>query len=156
MEANTLLSGYLLAAQGDRVAMAASIEGRYPFLDHRLIEFAGRLPARWKLRGLREKYVLRRAVADWLPPRVAARTKQPYRAPDSECFFSGGQPLDWVAEALAPASIRETGYFESSMVARLTEKCRAGAAIGFSDNMAFITVLSTQLLHQQFVSGKIP
>jgi asparagine synthase (glutamine-hydrolysing) len=153
VEAHTLLAGYLLHAQGDRVAMAASIEGRYPYLDHRLIEFAGRLPARWKVRGLQEKYLLRRAVGAWLPPDITRRTKQPYRAPDSECFFSAGKPLDYVAEALAPARVRDAGYFEPQMVARLTEKCRSGAAIGFADNMAFVTVVTTQLLHQQFVTG---
>jgi len=152
VEAHTLLTGYLLHAQGDRVAMAASVEGRYPFLDHRLIEFANRLPARWKIRGLEEKYILRRAVRDWLPARVAERTKQPYRAPDSASFFRAGRPLDYVAEALSPGSVRAAGYFEPGMVTRLAEKCRSGAAVGFGDNMAFMTVLSTQLLHAQFVA----
>ncbi len=152
VEAHTLLSGYLLHAQGDRVAMAASIEGRYPYLDHRLIEFAGRLPARWKIRGLEEKYILRRAVADWLPPGIARRTKQPYRAPDSACFFRDGQPLDYVADALSARAVREAGCFEPSLVSRLTDKCRSGAAVGFGDNMAFVTVLTTQLLHRQFVA----
>ena len=152
VEAHTLLTGYLLHAQGDRVAMAASVEGRYPFLDHRLIEFANRLPARWKIRGLEEKYILRRAVADWLPPRIAQRTKQPYRAPDSQSFFRDGAPLDYVAEALSPKRVREAGYFEPDMVERLAAKCRSGAAIGFADNAAFVTVLTTQLLHRQFIA----
>ena len=132
--------------------MAASVEGRYPFLDHRLIEFAGRLPSRWKIRGLREKYILRRAVGDWLPPGIALRTKQPYRAPDSESYFREGQPLEYVAEALSPGRIEEAGYFNPPLVEKLFEKCRSGAAIGFADNVAFVTVLTTQLLHQQFVA----
>jgi len=148
VEAHTLLTGFLLQAQGDRVAMAASIEGRYPFLDHRVIEFASRLPPRWKLRGLTEKYVLRRAVAPWLPPRIATRTKQPYRAPDSASFFSNGKPLEYVAQALSPMEVRDSGYFDPDGVGRLLEKCRSGAAIGFGDNMAFVAVLTTQLLHQ--------
>lgn len=152
VEAHTLLTGYLLAAQGDRVAMAASIEGRYPFLDHRLIEFANRLPPRWKIRGLEEKFILRRAVADWLPQGIARRTKQPYRAPDCESFFQDGQPLDYVAEALCPTSVRDAGYFDPAVVAKLLDKCRRGAAIGFADNMAFVTILSTQLLHREFVA----
>jgi len=133
--------------------MAASVEGRYPFLDHRLIEFANRLPSRWKVRGLEEKYILRRAVKDWLPPAVAGRTKQPYRSPDSESFFRNGEPLEYVTEALSPGRVREAGYFDPGMVARLSEKCRSGASIGFGDNVAFVTVLTTQLLHQQFVAG---
>ena len=152
VEAHTLLSSYLLHAQGDRVAMAASIEGRYPFLDHRLIEFVNRLPSRWKIRGLTEKYLLRRAVTDWLPPRIATRTKQPYRAPDSESFFVDGKPLDYVAELLSPARVQDSGYFEPQQVAKLLEKCRSGAALGFADNMAFVTVLTAQLVHAQFVA----
>lgn len=154
VEAHTLLTSYLLQAQGDRVAMAASIEGRYPFLDHRLIEFANRLPPAWKIRGLREKYLLRRAVAPWLPERVAQRTKQPYRTPDVASFFSGGQPLDYVAELLSEACLKSAGYFDPVRVKWLFEKCRAGKAIGFADNMAFMTVLSTQLLHRQFVEAR--
>ncbi len=152
VEAHTLLTGYLLHAQGDRVAMAASIEGRYPFLDHRLIEFASRLPARWKIRGLTEKYALRRAVSAWLPPTVGQRTKQPYRAPDAESFFNKGLPLPWVQEAIAPAALRDAGCFDPVAVGRLVEKCRSGGAIGFGDNMALVSVLSTQLLHQNFVA----
>jgi asparagine synthase (glutamine-hydrolysing) len=151
VEATTLLPGYLLHAQGDRVAMAASIEGRVPFLDHRLIEFAGRLPAAWKLRGLDEKHLLRKAVRNWLPDAVSARRKQPYRAPDAVSFFSGGKPLDYVAEALSSARLRDAGIFDPAAVQRLTEKCRAGAAIGFADNMAFLIALTTQLLHDQYV-----
>ena len=152
VEAHTLLTGYLLHAQGDRVAMAASIEGRYPFLDHRLIEFAGRLPARWKIRGLTEKYLLRRAVGPWLPQRIARRTKQPYRAPDCDSFFREGRPLDYVADLLSTANVRDAGYFDAQMVERLVQKCGRGAAVGFADNMAFVTVLTTQLLHRQFVA----
>jgi asparagine synthase (glutamine-hydrolysing) len=151
VEAHTLLTGYLLHAQGDRVAMASSVEGRYPFLDHRLVEFANRIPARWKLRGLKEKYILRRAVEPWLPRHIVHRPKQPYRAPDSESFFRDGQPLEYVAEALSPGRISDTGYFDPAMVARLMEKCRSGNAVGFGDNVAFVTVLTTQLLHGMFV-----
>jgi asparagine synthase (glutamine-hydrolysing) len=152
VEAHTLLTPYLLQAQGDRVAMAASVEGRYPFLDHRLIEFASRLPARWKLRGLEEKYILRRAVSDWLPPDIARRTKQPYRAPDAASCFRDGRPLDWVADVLSPGSLRDAGYFDPRTVGLLLEKCRRGDAVGFADNAAFMTAVTTQLLHRHFVA----
>lgn len=151
VEATTLLPGYLLHAQGDRVAMAASIEGRFPFLDHRLIEFAGRLPSSWKLRGLEEKHLLRKAVSEWLPPGIAARTKQPYRAPDAVSFFRNGKPLDYVAETLSKRNLRNAGIFDAEAVGRLVAKCGAGAAIGFSDNMSFLITLTTQMLHDQYV-----
>lgn len=147
IEAKSLLAGYLLAAQGDRAAMAASIEGRYPFLDHRLIEFAGRLPPSWKVRGLDEKHILKRALADLLPADILRRPKQPYRAPDSASFFVDGQPLDYVGTLLSPDAIRQAGYFDPNAVSALFEKCRKGRATGFSDNQSFVGVLSTMLLH---------
>jgi asparagine synthase (glutamine-hydrolysing) len=151
VEATTLLPGYLLHAQGDRVAMAASVEGRVPFLDHRLIEFAGSLPDHWKIRGLQEKYLLRRAVKGWLPNEVASRVKQPYRAPDAASFFQSGQPLEYVKEMVSSSSVSAAGYFDPVQVSRLVEKCRLGAATGFADNMAFMIVLTTQMLHAQLV-----
>jgi asparagine synthase (glutamine-hydrolysing) len=150
IEAKTLLEGYLLSSQGDRVAMANSVEGRVPFLDHRVVEFAGRLPARFKLRGLREKAILKAALADLLPHEIRARTKQPYRAPDAPCFFVDGKPLAYVEELLGERKLREAGYFDAKAVARLVEKCLAGRAIGFGDNMALVGVVSTMLLHEQF------
>jgi asparagine synthase (glutamine-hydrolysing) len=151
VEAHTLMSGYLLSSQGDRMAMAASVEARYPFLDHRLIEFACRLPPRLKLRGLREKLLLRKAMAAELPPSIVGRSKQPYRAPDSSSFFREGRPLPYVSELLAPSRLKDVGLFEPAAVGRLLDKCRAGKAIGFGDNMAFVGVVSTMLLHEQFI-----
>jgi asparagine synthase (glutamine-hydrolysing) len=153
VEAHTLLSGYLLPSQGDRVAMANSVEGRFPFLDHRVIEFANRLPPTLKLRGLTEKFILRRAVRDLLPEDVATRTKQPYRAPDSQSFFVDGQAVDYVDDLLNEGRLRRAGYFDPVAVGKLVEKCRTGRALGFSDNMAFVGVLSTMLVDELFIRG---
>jgi asparagine synthase (glutamine-hydrolysing) len=148
VEAQTLLFGYLLCSQGDRVAMANSIEGRVPFLDHRVIEFANKLPPRYKLRGLQEKAILRRSVRDLLPPTILNRVKQPYRAPDNQSFFVDGKPLDYVAAAFAPERLKDSGYFDVASTRRLFEKCRTGRAIGFADNMAFVGILSTLLVDE--------
>ena len=153
VEAQTLLAGYLLSSQGDRVAMANSVEGRVPFLDHRVIEFANRLPARFKLRGLREKAILRRSVQGLLPPAVLSRPKQPYRAPDSSTFFNNGKPAEIVSAMLDDSRIAEAGYFDPAAVRGLVSKCRAGNAIGFGDNMAFVGVLSTMIVDELFVRG---
>ena len=153
VEAKSLLAGYLLSSQGDRVAMANSIEGRVPYLDHRVIEFANRLPASFKIRGMTEKYILRRALADLLPQEILQRTKQPYRAPDSQSFFFDGQPLDYVAELMGADSIRAAGYFDPVSVGRLVEKCRQGRATGFADNQAFVGILSTMLVHRGLDDG---
>lgn len=156
VEAHTLLSGYLLSSQGDRMAMANSVEGRFPFLDHRLIELANRLPARFKIRGLNEKYILKTAMAPWLPASIHRRNKQPYRAPDSQSFFVDGRAPDYVEELLSDAVLRDRGYFDPAAVRKLVSKCREGRAIGFGDNMAFIAVLSTMLVDHMYVKGHVP
>ncbi|MCP5138963.1 MAG: asparagine synthase (glutamine-hydrolyzing) [Chromatiales bacterium] len=153
IEAHTLMSGYLLSTQGDRMAMANSIEGRFPYLDHRVIEFACRLPPSSKLSGMREKHILKQAVAPWVPDQIRARVKQPYRSPDSQSFFAAGQPHPLVVEMLDAGRVRDAGYFDPLAVARLTEKCRSGKAIGFGDNMAFIGILSTMTLHATFIAA---
>jgi len=154
VEAHTLMSGYLLCSQGDRMAMAASVEGRFPFLDHRVIEFANRLPPTLKLHGLTEKYLLKKSVAGLVPEAVRTRTKQPYRAPDSQSFFEAGHLVEYAAELLSPARLRDAGWFDPVAVGKLVEKCRAGRAIGFADNMAFVAILSTMLLEEQLVRGR--
>ena len=151
IEAHTLMSGYLLSSQGDRVAMANSVEGRFPYLDHRVIEFANTLPPRYKVMGLQEKYLLRRAMAHLLPPAVAQRTKQPYRAPDSQSFFQNGTPAAYVAELFRPQRLKASGLFDPEATSKLFDKCRRGQAIGFSDNMAFVGILSALLLEEFFL-----
>lgn len=154
IEAHTLMSGYLLSSQGDRVAMANSVEGRVPFLDHRLIEFANRLPPQLKLQGLTEKYLLKKCMQGEMPEAIRRRTKQPYRAPDSQSFFNDGKPVSYVNEILGEKSISAAGYFDPAAVGKLVRKCAAGRVIGFADNMAFVTILSTMLLHHQFILGE--
>jgi len=151
LEAAYLLPGYILSSQGDRVAMAHAIEGRFPFLDHRLVELAARIPPRLKIRGLREKHILREAGKRLLPPRIGDRPKQPYRAPDSQAFFAA-ERLDYVARRLSAAEVSAAGYFDAAAVERLAAKCRNGKFIGFRDNTALVGVLSTQLWHREFVA----
>jgi asparagine synthase (glutamine-hydrolysing) len=100
LEITVFMAEYLLSSQGDRVGMAHSVEGRFPFLDYRVVEFCNRLPPKYKLSGLDEKHVLKRAVRDLLPENIWNRPKRPYRAPIHKSFFENGRPLDWVAEAL--------------------------------------------------------
>lgn len=154
LEADILLPGYILSSQGDRMAMAHSVEGRFPFLDHRVIEFAGRLPARLKLRVLDEKYLLKRAAGHLVPQSVRRRPKQPYRAPDAGSFFNNATRRarsDYVDEVLSDANLKVAGLFSPAAVRKLVEKVRTGQAIGARDNMAFVGVLSTQLLVRQFI-----
>ena len=108
LEVTTLLEPYLLAAQGDRVAMAHGVEGRYPFLDHRVFEHAAGLPPARKLDGLRDKVALRDLAAEVLPHGIAQRAKLPYRAPETASFFTG-EPPEWVLERLSPRRSAEPG-----------------------------------------------
>lgn len=151
LETRGLLAGYILSSQGDRMAMGNSIEGRFPFLDHRVVEFAATLPLHYKIRSINEKYILKKCMAPYLPERIVKRTKQPYLAPDSKSFFKGAKTADYVVELLSEKIISEYGYFNPKPVSLLVNKCRKGSAIGFKDNMALVGILSTQLLHKQFV-----
>lgn len=153
IETLNLLPGYILSSQGDRVLMGNSVEGRYPFLDHRVVEYCARLPLRYKMRGLNEKRVLKQMAGGMLPSSIVKRTKQPYLSPDSKSFFASGPAPDYVEELLSERSLRESGYFDPKPVGLLLRKCRKGGALGFRDNMALVGVLSTQLLHSRFISG---
>jgi asparagine synthase (glutamine-hydrolysing) len=148
IETRFLLPGYILSSQGDRMAMAHGVETRFPFLDHRLVEFAANIPARLKLRGLREKHILRKATADLLPPSIGERPKQPYRAPDSSAF--SGAAGAYASDLLSSEAIASTGLFNPQAAAKLLEKSRRGAISGFRDNAAFVGMLSAQLWSQEF------
>ncbi|MGH8328776.1 MAG: asparagine synthase (glutamine-hydrolyzing), partial [Steroidobacteraceae bacterium] len=104
IEVKTLLEGYLLSSQGDRPSMAHSVEGRVPYLDHRVIEFLNALSPRYKLRALHEKVLLRGALGRILPEAILKRVKQPYRAPDSRSFFQDDRPLPYVEELLSESN----------------------------------------------------
>lgn len=151
-EISIFLSNYLLSSQGDRMAMAHAVEGRFPFLDHRVVEFACRLPPRYRMLGLKEKFILRQAAAGLVPPELAQRPKRPYRAPISRCFL-GDPPHDYVRELLSERAIREAGYFDSRRVKALVEKCRRneGRLLSERENMGLVGIISTQLLHHLFV-----
>ncbi len=154
LETRYFLPGYLLSSQGDRMAMAHSVEGRYPFLDPEVVDFAARIPPRIKMKALNEKYVLKRAADGLVPPSIVERSKQPYRAPDAVSFFCGGERpklFEYVEELLSESRIKEDGLFEAGSVRKLVEKARSGRMTGIRDNMAFVGVLSTQIVVEQYV-----
>ena len=153
VEAKTLLPSYLLSSQGDRMLMANSVEGRFPFLDHRLIAFANELHPRYKMRVLREKHLLRETMRAELPPVIVQRHKQPYRAPDAAAFLQGSPP-DYVNQLLGRECLASYGYFDPDKVGRLVAKLQRARVHAARDNMAFVGVLSTQLWHQQFVESR--
>jgi asparagine synthase (glutamine-hydrolysing) len=156
LEVNTLLSGYLLSAQGDRMLMGNAVEGRFPFLDHRVIAVAQRIPERLRLRGLDEKFVLKRAARGLVPESVLRREKFPYRAPAPLSLVGDGAP-SWAREVLSVDAIDAVGVFDGQKAARLIHKLRAcdaaQAPASESDAMALMAIVSTQLLANSVLSA---
>jgi asparagine synthase (glutamine-hydrolysing) len=150
LELTTLLAPNLLAAQGDRVAMAHGVEGRFPFLDHRVFAHSVALPPERKLGpGLREKAELRALARKLLPREVVERPKQPYRAPEVAPFFGDHAP-EWAQERLEARALDAVGIFDPARVVGLLKRCRAGRASGFREGMALVGILSTQVWHERF------
>lgn len=153
LETRFLLPGYILSSQGDRMSMGNGVEGRYPFLDHRVVEFASTLPPQSKLRGLREKHILREALGHRLPQSIVERAKQPYRAPDSRSFV-GQETAGYVEEVFDTTRLADHGLFNPLAVNKLVEKCRNSHAPGFRSDTAFVGILSTGLWLDAFTKPK--
>ncbi|MFN7964619.1 MAG: asparagine synthase (glutamine-hydrolyzing) [Acidobacteriota bacterium] len=145
LEFKIFLAGHLLASQGDRMSLGHGVEGRYPFLDYRVVEFGQRLAPSLKMLGLQEKHLLRRAVADVVPPEVLWRRKRPYTAPNVRSFCSGfGRDL--AIELLSREAVAKHGLFDPVRAETIRDKALASGALGERENMAFIGMLSAQVL----------
>ncbi len=153
LEITVFMAEYLLSSQGDRVGMAHSVEGRFPFLDHRVVEFSNQLPPKFKMLGIDEKYILKKAVSDLLPPEIWNRPKRPYRAPIHRSFFPNGQPLSWVHDILSPENIEGAAIFNPKAVNSLMNKIKRIGELSETDNMTLAGILSTQLVYAQFISN---
>ena len=152
LETTIFMSGYLLAAQGDRMAMANSVEGRYPFLDYRVIEFCSSLPADYKLKGLNEKYLLKKVMKNRIPESIIKRPKQPYRAPIRSVFMADDSP-EYVREMLSESYTRKAGIFNYDSVSSVIARIRKTEIASEVDNMVLTAVVSSHLLNSQFIDG---
>ncbi len=155
IELNIFMSGYLLSSQGDRMGMANSIEGRYPFLDHRVIEFCMSLDPDLKLNGLNEKYLLKKMMKGRLPEEILNRPKQAYRAPIRSTFISEDLPM-YLKAMLSEEKIKEFDIFNPDHVSSLLTKMAKTGQVSEIDNMALTAILSTQILHDLFINKSIP
>jgi asparagine synthase (glutamine-hydrolysing) len=153
LEMTTLLSPYLLSSHGDRMTAAHSVEGRYPFLDHRVFEFASSLPTGSRLRGLKGKEVLRRWAARILPRQIETGGKPRNRAPDAQCFFLPTSP-SWIGDHLTPEALGRVGIFSAAAVSGLVRRCRAGST-PLGEDQAIVGVLSTQVWYHQFIESAL-
>jgi asparagine synthase (glutamine-hydrolysing) len=150
------LPGLLLNAKGDRVAMHSSLETRYPFLDEQVFAYLARLHPRWKLPGLRDKYLLRRLAERWLPKGMAWRRKAMFRAP-FDSFHMEPAPA-FVEQLLSEESLRRTGYFEPQAVRHWRQTFKAmspWASQRTSIEMGLVGVLATQLWHHTFIDPSL-
>jgi len=152
LETTVFMSGYLLSSQGDRMAMANSVEGRYPFLDYRVIEYCSSLPDKLKLNGLNEKYLLKKLMTGRIPESIVQRPKQPYRAPISSVFMGRERP-DYVDEMLSEKMTRLAGIFSYESVAALLAKLEKTCTASETDNMVLAAVISTHLVYRQYIEN---
>lgn len=152
LEIITFMSGYLLSSQGDRMAMANSVELRVPYLDHRIIEYMATVPSRFKIRGLNEKYLLKKVFNELLPQRIVNRPKNPYRAPIRNSFLNN-KSLD-LKTVLSEKEISFAGVFNSDKVNLLMKKAERTETLSELDNMALAGIISTQFLHNDFINHK--
>lgn len=157
LEVATLFGPYIISSQGDRMLMANSVEGRFPFLDSEVMEFCNTLPSIMKLPGLNEKNILKRMAYGIIPEPIIKRKKQPYRAPDALCFVTADAP-EYVHHLLSKEALEQAGVFDAGRVCRMYEKCvhrvQSGTTegvFGNVDNMSFVGILSTQLLYHEFI-----
>jgi asparagine synthase (glutamine-hydrolysing) len=106
-----------LLMKQDQMSMAASIESRVPFLDHKLVEFTARLPERLKLRGWTTKYVLRRAMKNVLPEAILTRPKMGFPVPLGA--WLRGRHRNVLDEYVTSERARARGIFDADFVARV-------------------------------------
>ena len=156
MAARVTLAGHLLQAKGDRVAMHSSVEVRYPFLDEEVFDFTAKLHPRWKLRGFRDKHLLRLLGERWLPPSVVNRQKVIFRAP-LNIFHIENEPA-FVRDLLSEESLRRTGYFDVRQVQHWRQqfrKMRVGSLPRLSVEMGLVAVVATQLWHHLYIDASL-
>lgn len=144
------LADHLISEHGDKMALASSVEARYPFLDINIVDFARTIPPDLKLHQFVEKYILKQSVRDLVPREIIEREKFGWRAPGSVQLLK--QNIEWVKDLLAPDHIRQQGLFNPKTVQRLIDQY---AQPGFKLNVPFerdllMIVLTTSLLIDQF------
>ncbi len=154
LETTIFMSGYLLSSQGDRMAMGNSVEGRYPFLDYRVMEFSAKLPDNFKLNCLNEKFILKKLSQGKIPPSISKRPKQAYRAPIVSSLFSKDSP-DYISDILSDSSLLASGIFNLEKVKTLIFKAKRQGFTSEIDQMALVGILSTQLLNKMFIQDKL-
>jgi asparagine synthase (glutamine-hydrolysing) len=152
-----MLPGHLLCSKGDRVAMNSSVEVRYPFLDEDLIAYLLKIDPKWKLHGLRDKYILRNMASRWLPKEIAWRRKVMFRAPLDSFHMSGPETPAWIDQVLSPESLKKTGLFDADAVSKWRKDLpnMRRMLTRTSIELGLVAVTATQLWHHLYISGEL-
>mgnify|MGYP005990006295 CR=1 FL=1 len=141
----TVLPNRQLTYLGDRVEMAHSVEGRTPFLDHKLAEAVAKMPVAMKINRMTEKHVLREAARPYLPAAVYGRRKQPFLAPAE----AGGALFRLAEERLRDPTFESMPFYDTSAVHALLDRARQSPG-----DVWLLPVLlllsSTAVLHRQY------
>ena len=154
IEFQTLLSGYLLSSQGDRMSLAYGVENRCPFLDYNLVHWASSLPQDLKLRsGYDEKYILKQTFANTLPKQILARAKQPYRAPGAKIFLESNE--EYLQAIFSEHEVNKIGFINMPFYTKFIKKLQSFPdKISPRENNAFLLLLSLSLLNNLFIERK--
>jgi len=135
----------------DKMSMLASLEGRVPFLDHEVVEFAARVPPQLKIRGLTNKYIIKRVAQRYLPPSVVNRKKAGFAVPISSWLRRAGPMADYVDILLEPRTL-DRGYFIEREIARVVDEHRGGSR----DNGELLWVLiNLELWHRLMIDQPV-
>ena len=151
LEIIVFMSNYLLSSQGDRMAMANSVETRTPFLDHRIIELMSTVDPEFKLNLLNEKYILKEVFRNKLPSEILTRPKHPYRAPIEKGLLGGDKKLE--EQYLSENNLEKTGIFDLNKVSLFLKKIRKAESTSEIDAMSLAGILSTQIIYEKFINS---
>jgi asparagine synthase (glutamine-hydrolysing) len=136
-----------LLLRQDKNTMAWSLELRCPFLDHRVIEQAFRMPPRMKIRGLRDKWVERELGRKWLPPENVKRSKNPFYLP-LEYFHEHPELRELIRMTLGRDEVARRGWFDPSYVSWLVERMETGEFLYLKQVLSLVIL---ELWHKVFI-----
>ena len=154
LETTVFMSGYLLSSQGDRMAMANSVEGRYPFLDYRVIEFCSSLPSDFKLKGLNEKYLAEKAHERQDPGKHFKASKTTIPCSHQQCFPGKRQTGICEQKCYQKAIPRKQEFLIMNLLSAMLGKIEKTGTASEMDNMVLTAVISTHLLYHQFIENQ--
>lgn len=135
-----------LMVKADRMTMAHSLEGRSPYLDYLVVELMASMPERFKIRGFTQKWILRQAFAELLPPQNVRRVKRGFSVPVAMWFR--GQLRDLVCDVVLSSKALGRGYFRPEAVRALVEEHVRGQT---DHGYRLWTLLMLELWHRQYV-----